>query len=118
MSHAIEPGRVSFNWGHQGAENSIMMTVHGDPHEVEGGSEAEFITEHYWGYTAGRNGRTMEYEVTHPRWRVWAADQAQFKGDVAGLYGRQFVEALSGAPASAFLAEGSQVTVYKGVRLP
>jgi hypothetical protein len=33
------------------------------------------------------------------------------------LYGKQFSEVLGRPPASAFLAEGSAVTVRKGVRL-
>ncbi len=118
MSHSVEPGRISYGWRFKGAEHSIRMTVHGDPGEVPAGSEAEFITEHYWGYASKRDGRTMEYEVAHPRWRIWKADGAWFQGDAAGLYGGQFAAALSAAPASAFLAEGSEITVFKGVPLP
>jgi uncharacterized protein YqjF (DUF2071 family) len=117
MSHSVEPGRVVYNWRFNGAENLIRMTVHGEPHATEIGSEAEFITEHYWGYSSRGRGRTTEYQVTHPRWRVWSADQSQFIGDVAGLYGKEFVAALGREPASAFLAEGSEVTVFKGVSL-
>jgi uncharacterized protein len=116
-SHSVEPGRVEYVWQFDGAENSIRMTVHGEPHAVETGSEAEFITEHYWGYSSGGRHRTTEYQVAHPRWRVWNADHSQFVGDVAGLYGKQFVGALREVPASAFLAEGSEVTVFKGVSL-
>jgi len=36
---------------------------------------------------------------------------------VAGLYGAQFAEPLRQPPASAFLADGSAVTVYRGRRL-
>jgi len=31
-------------------------------------SEAEFITEHYFGYTKYNSTKTIEYNVTHPRW--------------------------------------------------
>jgi uncharacterized protein len=34
------------------------------------GSQEEFITEHYWGYTACGE-RTSEYRVEHPRWKIW-----------------------------------------------
>jgi hypothetical protein len=45
------------------------------------------------------------------------AVHASFDCDVAAQYGERFVEALSGTPASAFLAEGSDVAVHHGVRL-
>ncbi len=127
MSHKIVevPGktgdnglRVSYDWSLKGRRNHLRMVVHGKPHEVEAGSEAEFITEHYWGYSRRANGGTTEYQVAHPRWLVRSADEAQFVGDVAGLYGREFIPALERSPDSAFFAEGSEVTVFKGVFLP
>ena len=39
----------------------------------------EFITEHYWGYTAQRNGGCTEYKVEHPRWNVWKARERRTK---------------------------------------
>ena len=81
------------------------------------GSEQEFITEHYWGYTAQRDGSTLEYRVEHPRWRVWDSQTAELNCDVAALYGQAFEPVLNCQPSSAFLAEGSAVNVYKGVRL-
>jgi hypothetical protein len=59
----------------------------------------------------------MEYEVQHPSWKVWQARQAQFTGDIEALFGRQFADALSGPPTSAFLADGSPVTVMGGRRI-
>jgi hypothetical protein len=82
------------------------------------GSDAEFITEHYWGYARRGEGRTTEYRVEHPRWRVCTAAVTQLDCDVAALYGSQFVEFFKAAPASAFLAEGSKVTVFRGTKLP
>ena len=61
-----------------------------------------------------RNGRTLEYRVEHPRWRVWCASEAELDCDVAALYGPDFAPYLAGAPRSAFLAEGSGVTVRRG----
>jgi hypothetical protein len=76
------------------------------------GTEAQFITEHYWGYTRQRDGSTIEYEVRHPSWRVWVADDADLRVDVATLYGSEFVGPLTGPPRSAFVAEGSPVSVH------
>ncbi|MBM3812275.1 MAG: hypothetical protein FJW20_11660 [Acidimicrobiia bacterium] len=71
----------------------------------------------YWGYSRQRNGGTVEYRVEHPRWRVWNAAAATFSCDVKALYGSEFAGALSSMPDSAFLAEGSPVTVYQGTRI-
>jgi hypothetical protein len=82
------------------------------------GSEAEFITEHYWGYTRQRDGGTVEYRVTHPRWRTWDVSRATLTGDLERLYGPMFGAVLSRAPRSAFLAEGSPIVVHTPVRIP
>ena len=121
MTHNIDgetsgasPRAVSYSWRFRGRENQIELTVQGDASEAPEGSDAEFITEHYWGYARRRGGRTMEYSVEHPRWRIARASAARLDCDVAGLYGSQFVEFLQGPPASAFLADGSEVTVFRG----
>ena len=95
----------------------MQLTVQGDAREVAVGSDVEFFTEHYWGYARRRDGRTTEYRVEHPRWRASPATASQLDCDVAGLYGSQFVEFLQTAPASAFLADGSAVTVFRGTSL-
>ncbi len=125
MKHHIEgenagatPRPVSYSWRFRGRENRIELTVQGEAGETPEGSDAEFITEHYWGYARRRGGRTMEYRVEHPRWRTARASAARLDCDVAGLYGNQFVEFLKVQPASAFLADGSDVTVFRGRVLP
>ena len=121
MSHQIEAGQeiksVRYAWQFNGKLNFMSVAVRGEAQPLRAGSEEEFITEHYWGYTAQRDGSTLEYQVEHPRWRVWAAATAELQCDIAGLYGEQFCGVLNSMPASAFLAEGSAVTVRKGVRL-
>lgn len=81
------------------------------------GSEAEFITEHYWGYAAQKDGGCLEYEVQHPQWNVWTAKRAAFTGDTTALYGQETARILKQRPDSAFLANGSAVTVSKGTRI-
>ncbi len=122
MSHRIEKVRgevksVTYLWRFNGRENSLSLAVRGSAQPLREGSEAEFITEHYWGYSAQRDGTTLEYQVEHPRWRVWEAQEAKLDCDAANIYGEQFWEVLDRPPASAFLAEGSAVIVRKGIRL-
>ena len=85
---------------------------------LESDSEEEFITEHYWGYTRQRDGGTVEYRVSHPRWNVWTATDARLEGDLARVYGNAFARVLAGPPRSAFVADGSPVVVYSptGIR--
>lgn len=123
MRHRLEPSApgqpasVEYGWEFNGRWNSIKAGFSDEPAESSPASLEEFITEHYWGYAAQRDGGCVEYQVEHPRWRVWPATNATFDGDVAGHYGAQFVSALSGPPTSAFVAEGSAVTVFKGQRI-
>lgn len=117
MAHRVDSGSAEYSWRFNGRSNSLEVVTLGGPQELREGSEAEFITEHYWGYTAQRDGSSLEYRVEHPRWRVWDTVTAKLDCDVTGLYGKQFVAALSAKPSSAFLAEGSAVSVSKGERL-
>ena len=110
--------QVAYGWRFEGREHQISVTARGDPLEIVAGSQEEFITEHYWGYTRQRQGGTLEYQVEHPRWRAWTALEARLEGDTAHFSGERFAHCLKGAPASAFLADGSAVSVFKGVRLP
>jgi hypothetical protein len=59
----------------------------------------------------------VEYRVEHPRWRVWTIERPALDCEVAGLYGERFAGPLAAAPTSAFLADGSAVTVFAGQRL-
>ena len=122
MSHRIEADAslvrsAEYSWESAGRTNRLKLTTCGEPRPLGEGTEAEFITEHYWGYNAQKEGSTLEYRVEHPRWRYYEVSDARLDCDVGGLYGQQFVDSLNRKPSSAFLAEGSAVTVYQGRRL-
>lgn len=76
------------------------------------GSEEEFITEHFWGYTQLKNGNTSEYQVEHPRWNIHAVKSYDLNVNTKDLYGDDFHSFLQAKPASVFMAEGSAVKVY------
>ena len=114
MSHRIEGTEVRYGWRFRGDENHLRATRLGEPTPAAPGSEQEFIAEHYWGYTARAGGRTLEYRVEHPPWRIWKTEDVDVRVSVTELYGPEFVEPLAARPASAFVAEGSPVTVYQG----
>jgi uncharacterized protein YqjF (DUF2071 family) len=113
-----EPVRVRYAWQSGAGWHHLGLTGSGMPAVPAAESEAAFIAEHYWGYTRQRDGRTIEYRVAHPAWRVWPGAGAQIGGDPGAFYGTAFGEVLAAAPTSAFLAEGSAVTVFRPAMLP
>jgi hypothetical protein len=116
MKHHIEhvdlEVSVEYSWRRGRKWESLKMSAAGEPQSIPAGSHAEFITEHYWGYTSLRNG-CGEYRVEHPRWKIWDASDFELNADVATLYGEQFVQTLTQPPRSAFIADGSPITVHK-----
>jgi len=80
---------------------------------VEGSLE-QYITEHYWGYSRQKSGRTIEYRVNHIPWTVRHASEARFEGNAAGLYGADFAAVLSRPADSAQIATGSTIEVLTG----
>ncbi len=104
--------RVGADWAELGA------TIAGEATVPPEGSEERFISEHYYGYVAQRDGGTVEYRVEHPPWAVWQGIEPHFQCDVASLYGPELAPHLAGAPSSCFVAQGSEVTVRRGLRIP
>jgi uncharacterized protein YqjF (DUF2071 family) len=119
MAHSVdslnsEHIAATYSWKSAGCWNRINLAASGEPMLPEEGSQEQFITEHYWGYAKAKRGGCTEYRVEHPPWRVWQASEASFEGDTEELYGRQLASTLKQAPFSAFLAEGSEIAVYRG----
>jgi uncharacterized protein len=117
---AINPSdieSVRYFWRFGTGENFIEFVTRDTPNHFVEGSEEEFIAQHYWGYSAQKDGGTVEYRVDHPPWRIWQAQSCRLQCDVESLYGKQFAQFLSVNPCSAFCAEGSAVTVYNGRKL-
>ncbi len=109
---------LRYEWRDRRGWIGLQASTVGAPSVLTPGTEAEFITEHYWGYTAQRDGGTVEYRVEHPPWRVWQADAAHVLGDLSATYGATFGAVLGGRPCSAFVAEGSAITVFRPRPLP
>jgi uncharacterized protein YqjF (DUF2071 family) len=123
MRHAIERApergstKVSYEWCTLGKWEGLSVNLSGSPSMPPDESEEAFITEHYWGYSRQLDRATVEYQVEHPRWRVWRGEAATLSCDVSALYGPEFVGTLSGPPRTAFVADGSPIVVRKGRRL-
>jgi len=108
---------VKYYWTFNQRAQFIEIVTRGAPSAFIDGSQEEFIAQHYWGYSAQKDGGTDEYRVEHPPWRIWQAQSSRLDCDVEHLYGKQFGRFLQGQPSSAFLAEGSEIVVYRGKRI-
>jgi uncharacterized protein len=123
MAHRIytKPGKTAveaeYSWGSGPRRSAMRLETTGESYLPSEGSLSQFITEHYWGYAAQSDGGCIEYEVQHPRWTVSDAKHASFLGEGAHFYGPAFGTVLMRPPDSAFLAEGSAVTVFRGTRI-
>ncbi len=119
MQHAIEDQgrRGTYAWRWRGQWCALRLETVGEAVLPEPGSEEAFITEHHWGYSGGAGRPTREYQVEHPRWAVRRAVVAGTSGALEPLYGPELGAVLTGAPRSAFLAEGSPVVVRRATTL-
>ena len=97
MRHTVGTTRAQYDWRQAGRWESLSVTgQEGNWQGIAVGSQEEFITEHYWGYNRQRDGRTLEYQVEHPRWRVRQAREYRFDCEVERLYGAAFVPSSDG----------------------
>jgi hypothetical protein len=109
---------VTYAWTSGRRDQSLKLTTASTPLPAREQSAEAFFAERYWGYVVQRNRSVLEYHVERPRWAVAPAFVAELVCDVAAIYGDEFVPFLSARTTSAFFAEGSAVTVSRGVALP
>jgi predicted DCC family thiol-disulfide oxidoreductase YuxK/uncharacterized protein YqjF (DUF2071 family) len=105
--------KVTYHWADQDGSCSMEAMLNGDPKPLAEGSLAEFITEHYFGYAKKGPRASTEYQVEHPRWRVWDDVKVKIQGDFARFYPDVFRPYLE-KPHSMMVAEGSPVRVMQG----
>ena len=102
---------IGYKWYIDNRENLIVINSAKTPLEIKANSEEDFITEHYWGYTKVNDGKTSEYEVKHPSWKVYQINNAKIDVDFGLTYGEEFKFLNSKQPDSVMLAEGSEISV-------
>jgi uncharacterized protein len=120
MHHVWETTNESINIKYQWRKkgwNSISISAEKTPIKIEKGSEEEFITEHYWGYTKITESKTSGYQVEHPIWDVYKTRDYHIDVDFATVYGAPFGFLNAEKPVSVFLAEGSEIKVKVGNRI-
>lgn len=108
---------AEYEWQVKGAWCKIHARASAPAVRAEEGSLEQFITEHYWGYSAMRNGDSIEYQVSHVPWCISSSTLAGFEGDASALYGADLGRTIQRQPDSAFIAEGSPVIVHTGRKM-
>ncbi|WP_316760365.1 DUF2071 domain-containing protein [Pedobacter aquatilis] len=111
QEHQLE---VDYLWKSNKKWNKFSVTTSSKAQEILIGSEEEFITEHYWGYTKIGVNRTSEYGVEHPRWEAYPIKDYSIDVDFGINYGREFAFLSNTKPNSVMLVEGSEIRVMKG----
>lgn len=109
-----EPGQLTagYSWIYKGKENKLQVKAGPEALPLQAQSVEEFITEHFWGYSAGSGGKTVEYQVAHPRWNIIPVRQYELDCDFGRLYGEKFAFLNQQQPVSVFLAEGSPIRIF------
>jgi uncharacterized protein YqjF (DUF2071 family) len=105
--------KVGYSWKKKGCWNKMEVIVSSNAHPLVSGSEEEFITEHFWGYSAYSKEKTSEYHVVHPRWDIYPVNSFILDCDFESLYGSSFASLTGKEPDSVFLAEGSAIEVFQ-----
>lgn len=100
----------TYGWKKQNFKNSFTLITETEVSDIEIQSEAEFITEHYFGYTKTNKG-TYEYEVKHPRWQQYKVKNYFMNIDFKNTYGNTFEFLEKQRPISIILAKGSKISV-------
>jgi uncharacterized protein len=110
----IAPGsRVAYEWRWAKRTHRIAARRSGTWRALDSASHEAFIAEHYFGYGVARDGRTIEYRVAHPSWRVADVSDVDVDIDPLPLYGPHLAAVFEAGPHSAFLLDGSPVTVFR-----
>lgn len=106
-----------YQWKNNQKWNTIQLETKKNPVAIEIDSEAEFITEHYFGYTKIDKETTFEYEVQHPRWEQFEVLNYKIDIDFNKTYGTDFEFLQTTKPTSVFLAKGSEIVVKNKKKL-
>lgn len=101
-----------YEWQRDGEWERIIALTVGAPRPMRRDSVESFITERPWRFARQRHEAPVGFRVVHTRWNISLLADCLIEVDLASLFGPHFTDALSGAPISTLVAEGSPVDVY------
>jgi hypothetical protein len=102
---------TTYQWKYQNNWNTFSIESDDKKLPIEKNTDAEFITEHYYGYTKIKPDKTFEYEVKHPSWEQYKVRDYKIEMDFSQMYGGDFAGLNEVEPNSVMLAEGSEASV-------
>jgi uncharacterized protein YqjF (DUF2071 family) len=117
MGHVRTESTVGYSWSNVEPANKLEVEIDSNLGVPDEGSHGSFIIEHYWGYTRRSDNRTDEYKVEHPKWELFSVRNEKIGVDFGKTYGKDFAFLTDAKPHSVLLAKGSEIAVYKGMRL-
>ena len=121
MKHKVIENENTFNFNYEWKKdqkwNSIALETEKNLIKIEENSEAQFITEHYFGYTKVNNTKTFEYEVKHPIWKQYNILNSKIDVDFEATYGNEFAFMKDLVPTSVILAKGSKVSIENKIKI-
>jgi len=94
----------------------IRGVADNDPQIIAEGTEEEFVTQHFWGFSQKHN-HTSQYRVDHEMWKAYNLYEYLIAVDFVACYGTGFSFLNKLSPHSVYLTEGSPVTVYRDTRI-
>lgn len=100
--------KYQYRWG----KSDVTVNSSGKKLNVKEDSFERWITEHYWGYTKARPGKTLEYEVKHPIWNLYEVTSHSLNMNFPESFGQEYQTYMRDEPASVMLAQGSKVSVH------
>jgi uncharacterized protein YqjF (DUF2071 family) len=114
MRSKVSPGPppdVEYQWDATGDWCTLAADARGESQELVPGSLEEFVTVRHWGYNGEPGKTTLEYQVDHPRWRIWHVSSERVAYHPEPMCGHELARHLKD-PISALIADGSAVTVH------
>ena len=117
MSHSRTASTVGYSWTKGRIIDRLEIEIDESLGVPADGSHGSFIIEHYWGYTMRGGDRTDEYKVEHPKWELFSVKDPAIAVDFGKTYGDEFAFLSEQKPYSILLANGSEISVYKGSRI-
>jgi len=108
--------RIQYSWK-KNKWHSLEMTTAIESQPLTPGSQEDFFTEHYWGYTQLNDETTLEYFVDHHPWEIYPTRSFSINVDFEMCYGPTFGFLGNKKPTSILLAEGSAIALEKSKEL-
>lgn len=108
---------VEHRFTYKGTSNSFSVVARDEPWMAEEDSVEHFFKEHQWGYGRTRGSQSLQYEVGHPNWRTYPVESHELDVDFGKTYGEKWDFLSREVPFSRVLAEGSEIIVYRPVKL-